>query len=157
MTAAVAEGIGTARARFGRYAGALAARHPSLTAVAAAHPAEHHAGSHPAEVEPHSAAAQQLELLEAFTQGAYSAPDFAHDWWEARRVSQANGERLRGPLADLFGRVFMLLEDYSVDPELAEPGDLSDTDLRTAVTAAWNTFGQFSAERSGHVSPRGED
>jgi hypothetical protein len=43
-------------------------------------------------------------------------------------------ERLRGPLEELFGRVFMILEDYAIAPELAEPGDLSDTELRAAVT-----------------------
>jgi hypothetical protein len=30
----------------------------------------------------------------------------------------------------------MILEDYSIAPELAEPGDLSDTELRAAVTEA---------------------
>ncbi|MFJ4329190.1 hypothetical protein ACIP3A_39610 [Streptomyces tricolor] len=134
MTAAVGEGIDTARARFGRHARALAHRCPSLAAVAAAHPPAHHAWSRPAEVEPHSAAARQLDLLDAFTRGAYGAADFARDWWEARRTSQASGERLRGPLGDLFDRVFMILEDYSVHPELAEPGDLSDDELRAAVT-----------------------
>ncbi|MFF7528048.1 hypothetical protein ACFZB2_02910 [Streptomyces bobili] len=30
----------------------------------------------------------------------------------------------------------MILEDYPVDPELAEPGDLDDAGLQTAVRAA---------------------
>ncbi|MEW2158618.1 hypothetical protein AB0950_25580 [Streptomyces sp. NPDC007189] len=136
MSAAVGEGVDTARARFARHARALADRCPSLAAVAAAHPPAHRAWSHPAEIDPHSAAARRLELLDAFTQGACSAPDFACGWWKERRASQANGERLRGPLEDLFNRVFTILEDYSVAPELAEPGDLSDTELRAAVTEA---------------------
>jgi hypothetical protein len=34
----------------------------------------------------------------------------------------------------------MILEDYAVDPDLAEPGDLDDAGLRTAVVAAWEAF-----------------
>jgi hypothetical protein len=94
----------------------------------------HRAWSHPAEVDPHSAAARQLALLYAFVQGSCSAPHFARGWGEERRSSQANGERLRGPLEELFDRVFMILEDYAIAPELAEPGDLSDSQLRAAVT-----------------------
>ncbi|MFE9678986.1 hypothetical protein ACFYO5_33560 [Streptomyces sp. NPDC006259] len=82
-------------------------------------------------------AAQQLALLGAFTQGTCAAPDFAHGWWTARRASQANGERIQGALGDLFDQVFMILEDYAVDPDLAEPGDLDDAGLRTAVRTAW--------------------
>jgi hypothetical protein len=100
------------------------------------------AWSHPRDVAPDSAAARQLELLNAFTDGACSASDFAHDWWEARRASQANGERVQGALGDLFDQVFMILEDYSVDPDLAEPGDLDDAGLQTAVRAAWEAFRQ---------------
>ncbi|MGW2486750.1 hypothetical protein ACWCV9_05945 [Streptomyces sp. NPDC001606] len=140
MAAAVSEGVDTARARFGRHARALADRHPSLKAVAAAHPPAHRAWSQPDEVAPTSAAARQLELLDWFIEGSCNAPDFTHGWWDARRASQANGERLRGALADLFDQVFMILEDYSVDPELAEPGDLSDAELRAAVTDAWASF-----------------
>ncbi|WP_416978803.1 hypothetical protein [Streptomyces sp. T028] len=137
MAAAVGEGTDTARARFGRYARALMERHPSLSAVAAAYPPEHRAWSHPDDVDPTSAAARQVALLRAFTDGTCGAPDFAHGWWEARRASQANGERVEGALGTLFDRVFMILEDYSVDPDLAEPGDLDDTELLTAVRAAW--------------------
>jgi hypothetical protein len=140
MAAAVGEGVDTARARFGRHARTLKDRHPSLAAVAAAYPPAHRAWSRPADVDPKSAAARQLALLDAFTHGTCRAADFARDWWEARRASQANGERIQAPLEDLFDRVFMLLEDYSLDPDLAEPGDLSDTELQTAVAEAWNAF-----------------
>ncbi|MGW0334253.1 hypothetical protein ACWD0J_20695 [Streptomyces sp. NPDC003011] len=106
------------------------------------------AWSHPGDVDPGSAAARQLTLLDAFTDGTCSAPDFAHGWWEARRVSQANGERVLGALEDLFDQVFMILEDYSVDPELAEAGDLDDAGLQTAVRAAWEAFRRRETGRS---------
>jgi hypothetical protein len=147
MAAAVSEGTDTARARFGRYARSLLERHPSLASVAASYPPGHRAWSHPGDVDPDSAAARQLELLDAFTDGTCSAPDFAHDWWETRRASQANGERVQGALGDLFDQVFMILEDYSVDPDLAEPGDLDDAGLRTAVRAAWEAFRQRETGR----------
>lgn len=140
MAAAVGEGVEAARARFGRYARTLSARHPALMTVAAAYPSKQRAWSSPADVDPASAAARQLALLDAFADGTRDAPDFAHGWWEARRASQANGERVRGPLSDLFDRVFMLLEDYSVDPDLREPGDLEDADLRAAVSETWHAF-----------------
>ncbi|MEV6617183.1 hypothetical protein AB0N31_25705 [Streptomyces sp. NPDC051051] len=111
-----------------------------VLSVAAAHPPGHKAWSRPCDVDPSSAAARQLALLDAFTDGTCGAPDFAHGWWKARRASQANGERVQGALGDLFGQVFMILEDYSVDPGLAEPGDLDDAGLRTAVNAAWVAF-----------------
>lgn len=44
-------------------------------------------------------------------------------------ASQANGERVRGALGDLLDEVFMILEEYSVDPDLTESGDLGDAGL----------------------------
>ncbi|MET7650807.1 colicin immunity domain-containing protein [Streptomyces sp. NPDC005486] len=140
MAAAVSEGTDTARARFGRYARTLLERHPALASVAASHPPGHRAWSQPGDVAPASAAARQLALLDAFTDGTCDAPDFARGWWEARRASQANGERVQGALGDLLDQVFMILEDYSVDPDLAEPGDLDDAGLRIAVREAWQAF-----------------
>ncbi|MGC9496228.1 hypothetical protein [Streptomyces sp. WG7] len=46
----------------------------------------------------------------------------------------------------------MILEDYSVDPGLAEPGDLDDAGLQTAVRAAWEAF--LQAEPAGAGSER---
>jgi hypothetical protein len=140
MAATVGEGVDAARTRFGRYARSLSERHPVLLTVAAAYPSKHRAWSSSDDVDPESAAARPRALLDAFADGTSSAPDFAHAWWEARRASQANGERIRGPLGDLFDRVFMILEDYSVDPDLREPGDLDDAELRTAVSEAWDAF-----------------
>ncbi|MEU8652297.1 hypothetical protein [Streptomyces sp. NPDC048737] len=80
-------------------------------------------------------------MLDAFSDGTCGAPDFAHGWWEARRTSQAKGERVQGTLGDLFNKVFMILEDYSVDPDLTEPGDLDDAGLPTAVSGALEVQG----------------
>ncbi|WP_151772436.1 hypothetical protein [Streptomyces abyssomicinicus] len=139
MTAAVGEGVDAARALFGRYAETVSVSRPGLSAVAAAHPPRNRAWSRPEEVAPDSAAARLLALLAAFTQGPCTAPEFARGWWENHRISQANGERIREPLADLFDQVFLTLEDYAVEPDLAEPGDLDDAGLREAVTRAWNS------------------
>ncbi|MFD6884869.1 hypothetical protein [Streptomyces sp. NPDC059957] len=148
MTAAVVEGHDAARARFGRHARALADRHPALPAVAAAHPPVHRAWSRTDEVDPASAAARRLALLDAFTDGACTAPDFAAGWREARSASLADGERVQGPLGALFDEVFMVLEDYAADPELAEPGDLDDAGLRAAVRAARDSFRHAQPRRS---------
>jgi hypothetical protein len=146
MAASVAEGIDTARARFQRYARALSSRHPSLAVVARAYPPARTAWSHPADVAPDSGAARQLTLLDEFVDGTRSSPEFAQDWWDARRTSQANGERLKAPLSDLFDRVFMLLEDYAADPNLREPGDLTDGELHAAVRELWNMFRGSAAD-----------
>nr|WP_237522813.1 colicin immunity domain-containing protein [Streptomyces sp. SID1328] len=137
MAAAAPEGIDAARARCTRYARRQAARHPDLLAVAAAYAPTYHAWSHPAEVSPDTATAQHLHLLREFTDGTLPAPAFAHAWWQTRRTAQPNGERVRGSLQELFDRVFLLLEDYKVDPELAEPADLTATELQTAVSEAY--------------------
>ncbi|MDX3539137.1 hypothetical protein PV721_33395 [Streptomyces sp. MB09-01] len=148
VAAAVGEGVDTARARFGRYARALLGRHPALSAVAAAYGPEHRAWSHLDDIDPASAAARQVALLEAFTDGSCGAPDFAHGWWEARRASQANGERIQGALGALFDEVFMILEDYAIDPEFAEPGDLDDAGLEAALRAAWDAFRHLEIGRN---------
>ncbi|WP_405552017.1 colicin immunity domain-containing protein [Streptomyces sp. NBC_01171] len=140
MASAVGEGIDEARTRFARYARTRADQAPELNSVAATHASARRAWSKPADVEQGSAAARQLELLGQFTEGDLSARSFAQRWWEARRASQADGERIRGPLEEVFDQVFMLLEDYEVEPDLAEPGDLSDMELHAAVAELWNRF-----------------
>jgi len=65
-----------------------------------------------------------------------------------RRASQTYGERVRGALGDLLDEVFMILEEYSVDPDLAEPGDLDDAGLRTAVRATWEAFRRCTTDGS---------
>jgi hypothetical protein len=87
-----------------------------------------------------------LAILDQFVDGVRSSPDFAHDWWDVRRTSQANGERLKTPLADLFDRVFMIFEDYAADPDLRESGDLTDEELYVAVRELWDAFRGSAAD-----------
>ncbi|MGV9558527.1 hypothetical protein [Streptomyces sp. NPDC003522] len=121
----------------------------ATASVTAAHPPRIKAWSRLDDVTSASAAARQLELLDAFTDGTCDAPDFAHGRWKDRRASQANGERIQGALGDLFDQVFMILEDYSVAPDLAEPGDLDDAKPQTAVNAVWAAFRRREADRTG--------
>ncbi|WP_162793286.1 hypothetical protein [Streptomyces globosus] len=147
MAAAVGEGVDAARARFGRHARALLDRHPALSAAAAAYGPEQRAWSHLDNIDPASAAARQVALLGAFTDGTCGARDFARGWWDARRASQAKGERIQGALGALLDEVFMILEDYAIDPEFAEPGDLDDVGLEAAVRAAWDAFRHLKTGR----------
>ncbi|MFI6419407.1 colicin immunity domain-containing protein [Streptomyces sp. NPDC050842] len=133
LAAAVPEGIDAARARFGRYARAMKKRWPYLQRIATAYPPAHRAWSHPSDVTPGTASARLVSLLGAFTQGTCTAPEFADGWWEARRTTHSQGERASGDLADLLDGVFMLLEEYTPDPELRESGDLTDSELREGV------------------------
>ncbi|UYQ62471.1 colicin immunity domain-containing protein [Streptomyces peucetius] len=119
-----------------------------MTADGDRHGSQPPAWSHPDDVAPTSAAARQLALLNAFDDGTCSASDFAHGWWQARRTSQTNGERVLGALGALLDQVFMILEDYSIEPGLAEPGDLDDDELRTAVRGAWEEFRRSATDRS---------
>ncbi|MDH6228265.1 hypothetical protein M2169_005235 [Streptomyces sp. MJP52] len=143
-TAAFGEGADTARALSGRRAEAVFGSRPGLPA---APPPRNRAWSRPEDVTSDSAAARLLALLDAFAQGSCTAPEFARGWWENRRISQANGERIREPLADLFDHVFLTLEDYAIEPDLAEPGDLDDADLREAVVRSWTAFREGTTGR----------
>ncbi|MEU9477361.1 hypothetical protein [Streptomyces sp. NPDC048191] len=49
-------------------------------------------------------------------------------------------------LAELFDGIFMLLEDYEVEPDLREPGDLSASELFAAAREVWDTFRRSGAE-----------
>ncbi|MFF7283996.1 colicin immunity domain-containing protein [Streptomyces griseorubiginosus] len=84
--------------------------------------------------------------MDEFVDGARSAGEFAQGWWDARRTSQQNGERIKAPLADLFDRVFMILEDYAADPDLREPGDLTDEELHAAIQELRDIFRESLAE-----------
>ncbi|MER7620536.1 colicin immunity domain-containing protein [Streptomyces sp. NPDC126503] len=133
LAAAVPEGIDAARAQFGRYARTMKSRWPNLRSIAAAHAPAHRAWTHPDEVTPGTATARLMTLLSDFTQGSCAATEFATGWWEARRAAQTEGERASGDLAKLLDGVFMALEDYTPDPDLREPGDLTDSDLRKRI------------------------
>jgi hypothetical protein len=138
LRGALNEGAAEARARFARYARSLAKQHPRLSAIAAEYPSRYRAWSLRTEVEHGSTTERQLELLAGFTNGELTAPEFAQEWWKAQRESKAHGERIRGKLKELFDETFMILEDYSIDPEFREPGDLSDTELQVAVRTLLN-------------------
>lgn len=133
LAGAVPEGVDGGRARFARYARSVAHRWPELQAVARSLPPRHRAWGRAGDVPAGTGTARQLQLLRAFAIGSVDAADFARGWPGARRTSDANGERLREPLLTAFGQVFSLLEDYSIDPALKEPDDLSDQELRDAV------------------------
>lgn len=146
MTAAVPEGVDAARARFGRYARAMKKRWPYLQGIAAACPPVYEAWSRPGDVTPGTATAQLMSVLGSFTHGTRTAAEFANGWWDARRVAQSQGERASGDLAELLDRVFMALEDYTPDPELREPGDLTDSELQERIQSLVRNTGR-GAER----------
>ncbi|MFF5635436.1 colicin immunity domain-containing protein [Streptomyces sp. NPDC012825] len=133
LSAAVNEGVDAARAQFGRYARAAKGRWPNLPKIASSYPPTHRAWSNPADVTPGTATSRLVALFDAFVRGTCTAAEFADGWWETQRNAQSQGERATGGLADLLGEVFMLLEDYTPDPELRETGDLTDSELRERV------------------------
>jgi hypothetical protein len=68
------------------------------------------------------------------------APQFAREWLEARR--RASTERVREPLSTTFDQIFSCLEDYSIDPEFAEPGDLADEEVVTCIERLWRRISE---------------
>nr|WP_237526295.1 colicin immunity domain-containing protein [Streptomyces sp. SID4913] len=133
LRGAVPEGVDGGRARFARYARAVADRWPELQSVARDFAPRHIAWAHARDVPDGTATSQQVCLVRDFTAGAIGGADFARGWLNARRAAQESGERLREPLLSAFQQVFLLLEDYSIDPALKDPTDLSDEQLRDAV------------------------
>ncbi|WP_245641253.1 colicin immunity domain-containing protein [Streptomyces megasporus] len=130
---AVPEGVDEGRVRFAHYARAVDQRRPELRVVAHSFPARNTSWSRAQDIPSETGASRQVELMHAFVAGDCTGAEFARGWLEARRLSQNNGERLRNPLATAFDRVFSLLEDYSIDPDLKDPEDLSDDELKRAV------------------------
>ena len=94
------------------------------------------AWANPDEVNPSSHVAQQLKLVDALLSGSLSGPDFARAWLAERRESLNMGERLREPFDRALNQAFYAIEDYVIDPELREPGDMTDDDLVNCVAAA---------------------
>lgn len=133
LRGAVPEGVDGGRAHFARYARAVADRWPELQAVARDFGPRHIAWAHARNVPGGTATSQQVRLVRGFTAGAIGGADFARGWLNGRRAAQESGERLREPLLSAFQQVFLLLEDYSIDPALKDPADLSDEELRDAV------------------------
>ncbi|MEU9096022.1 hypothetical protein [Streptomyces sp. NPDC048428] len=129
------EGVDGGRARFARYARAVAHRWPELRSVAADLSPRHHAWAHVRNVPDGTSVSHQVCLVRDFTAGAIDGATFARGWLAARRAAHDNGERLHDPLLSAFGQVFSLLEDYSLDPALKDPADLSDSPQVAAATA----------------------
>ncbi|WNI30787.1 colicin immunity domain-containing protein [Streptomyces sp. ITFR-6] len=133
LKGAVPEGVDGGRARFGRYVRTAAKRWPELKDISQSFSPRHIAWARAREIPAGTGAARQVNLMQAFTAGSISGADFARGWLDARRTSQDNGERLRDPLLTAFDQIFSLLEDYSIDPALKDPDDLSDEELMDAV------------------------
>lgn len=135
LAGAVPEGVDGGRARFARYALRAAGRWPELPALAGSLPPPHTAWARAEDVPSGTGTARQLELVRDFVTGSVGGTDFARGWLAAHRASRDDGERLRDPLLTALDQVFLLLEDYSIEPEFREPDDLTDQELRNAVRA----------------------
>lgn len=133
LAGAAPEGVDQARARFARYARAAARKWPVLKSTARSFPPGHIAWKYARDVPEATATGRQLALMRDVAAGRCTGAEFAVGWLDARRRSQQRGERVRDPLETLLDRVFSLLEDYSIDPQFKEPGDLSDDELKNAV------------------------
>ncbi|GIH27125.1 hypothetical protein Aph01nite_54350 [Acrocarpospora phusangensis] len=90
----------------------------------------------PAQVPSGTGVARQFELMNLLVQGKISTPAFARDWLSARRTSLDNGERLRESFERAMNNVFYLLDNYSIDPSLRNPSDVSDEALIEGVRYA---------------------
>ncbi|WP_106960230.1 colicin immunity domain-containing protein [Streptomyces microflavus] len=134
LAGAAPEGVDQARARFARYARAAARKWPALESTARSFPPGHIAWKSPRDVPEATATGQQLALMRDVAAGRCTGAEFAVGWLDARRRSQQQGERVRDPLETLLDRVFSLLEDYSMDSQFKEPEDLSDDELKNAVS-----------------------
>jgi hypothetical protein len=130
---AVPEGMNQVSISFKRYARRLKAPYPEALKIAENFAIGQAAWRSASEVQAGAATAEQLSLMESLRSGAISATDFAQAWLSARRLALTQHERLREPLERLLDRVFYALEDYSIDPEMREEGDISDEDLRAIV------------------------
>ncbi|MFB9687808.1 hypothetical protein [Amycolatopsis plumensis] len=66
----------------------------------------------------------------------------------ARRRADEGDERTGEAVGQALGEVFFLLEDYPIDPDLREPGDLTDAELLDGVRAALEAVRRGSARRT---------
>lgn len=116
-----------------------------MSAVSEELPPRRIASSTPAQVDPDSAVAEQLTLMNSLAEGEISGAAFATGWLAARNRAMAEGERTRGALDRVLTDVFYALEDYVIDPALREPGDLPDHELTSRVRAALDTLRSLEA------------
>ncbi|MEV5510018.1 colicin immunity domain-containing protein [Streptomyces orinoci] len=130
------EGVERARANFQRYAKRIGSKRPEVAEATKLFPLRQRAWAKKSDVLPGSATAEQLALMEAFAYGDFNGSEFATAWLSARHRSLATKERLREPLGDILADVFYALENYSIDPSLQEPGDLTNEQLKSVVRNA---------------------
>ncbi|QUQ64007.1 colicin immunity domain-containing protein [Kutzneria sp. CA-103260] len=130
----VPEGSDEARARFARYARRTGSS--VLIDIAAEFPPLRHSWSRPADVDPDSNVAEQLELMRSLADGRILPADFARRWLAARLRSLSDRERTRSPLTEMLNRMFYALDDYAIDPSVREPGDLTDEELTDVARTA---------------------
>lgn len=136
MSAAAPEGVDAVRARFARVAGKLMGQWPELAEVAEEFGPSMKAWKSPAEVDPGTGVAAQIDLTRSLARGEITASLFASGWLAARRWALNEGERTREPFDRILNEVFYALEDYSIDPELRAPEDLTDDQLADRVRGA---------------------
>ncbi|MBH1938295.1 hypothetical protein I5Q34_29235 [Streptomyces sp. AV19] len=132
----VPEGSDQAIINFNRYAKRVGRHLPDVAKIAAKLQPSQFAWGRRSEVAEGTGTAEQLSLMTSFANNEVSAVDFAAAWLRARRRSLEHPERLREPLARELDRVFYAIEDYEFDPQLREPGDLTDAQLKEAVEEA---------------------
>lgn len=109
-------------------------RWPVLESTSRSFPPGHIAWKHPRDVPEATATGRQLALMRGVAARRWTGAKFAVGRLDARRRSWQQGERVRDPLETLLDRVFSLLEDYSMDSHFKEPEDLSDDELKNAVS-----------------------
>ncbi|WP_079064231.1 colicin immunity domain-containing protein [Streptomyces sp. NRRL F-4489] len=138
MRSAVPEGVDQARAEFARYAKKLKDKLPGLMCIAREFGPRKGAWKRSEDVAEGSGTAEQLNLMRAFVAGSLSAREFATGWLDARRRAMNEGDRVISPLAVALDEVFSALEDYSIDPVLRDPDDLTDEELVERVREITN-------------------
>ncbi|MFF4418362.1 hypothetical protein ACFYY8_38035 [Streptosporangium sp. NPDC001559] len=141
VRACLDEGIDRARARFARYARRLKGSRPDLPAIAGEFPPHRVTQPVPDRMAPGSGVAEQLALMRSLARGEMSAAAFMPAWLAARRHALTEGEHVPDPVDRVLTDVFYDLEDYTADPDLREPGDMSDGELTSRVRAALDKLG----------------
>jgi hypothetical protein len=90
----------------------------------------------PSEVDPSSATAEQVQSMRDLVGGEIAGSDFARAWLSARRRALEAGERVRDKFDRILTNVFYLLDDYVIDPNLRDSGDMTDEELAAKVRSA---------------------
>ncbi|WP_225096182.1 colicin immunity domain-containing protein [Streptomyces sp. CoH27] len=135
MRGAVAEGTDRARAEFQRYARRSPTGAAELSVVSGHYPPQTRAFKSAEEASATSHTGQQIDLMRSLASRSIDGPSFARRWLDERRRAMDAGERLGEAMENALDEVFYTLEDYSIDPDLRDPDDLTDEELRDRVAA----------------------